>query len=173
MVLFNMFCLQYNSFMMDTICRSSMAAVPGTSVLAASAGGILQDDYQQNVSSPTHMRGSVLNTTGPPTHLGLTADGRQTGLFASERQAIYDEGTLEYLSAEMSFSALYMHDIHMFRLSHGRQEAISEDDRARAVWQTDTSLPPSPPSFMPMPNIQEEDDAGGTGIGETDYLLRV
>jgi hypothetical protein len=162
--------------MLGTICRSSTAQIPGTAESAASGGSAsaLQDNEERRVLSPTHLRGSVRNMAGPQSMFSVTSDGRQGALFSTERQAIYDEGTLEYLSAEMSFSALYMHDIHRLRRTHTQQEALSDDDRARAVWQTDTgSLPLSPPSFLPMPNIQEEEDAASVAGVETDYLLRM
>lgn len=155
--------------MMGTICRSSTGIIPGPAESAASgaSGSGLQDAEERRILSPTHLRGSVRTMTGPQSVFGLPGDSRQGGLFSVDRQTIYDEGTLEYLSAEMSFSALYMHDIHRLRRTVPQQEALSDDDRARAVWQTDTS----PPSYLP--NIQEEDVVTSAGGQETDRLLRM
>ena len=164
--------------MMGAIGRSSATAAPGSSESAHSGDALLHDADERHVASPTHLRGSMRSMAGPQSLFGLAGDGRQGGLVPSDRPAVYDEGTLEYLSAEMSFSALYIHDIHRFRLTHGQHEPLTEEDRERAIWQVDTSgLPLPPSSFLPMSNIQEEDDAtsaaAAAGGVETDYLLRM
>lgn len=72
----------------------------------------------------------------------------------------YDEGQLELLNNEMSFSALYMHDLRTRRLRGMSYESM-EDIRARALWQRHDSAQATPSSggATPMPNIQEEDSA--------------
>jgi len=87
----------------------------------------------------------------------------------------YDEGTLEFLSAEMNFSALYMHDIHNWRLTHAPQ--MDDDEHARQLWQIDSPTALDIVSVTHhMPNIQEgsEDEETGAAAGrETDHLLSV
>ena len=72
----------------------------------------------------------------------------------------YDEGQLEMLNNEMSFSALYMHDLRTRRIRGMSYESM-EDIRARALWQRHDSAQATPSSggATPMPNIQEEDGA--------------
>lgn len=72
----------------------------------------------------------------------------------------YDEGQLELLNNEMSFSALYMHDLRT-RRARGMTYESMEDIRARALWQRhdSTQATPSSGGATPMPNIQEEDGA--------------
>jgi len=92
----------------------------------------------------------------------------------------YDEGTLEFLSAEMNFSALYMHDIHNWRLNHLGRVQHADDERARQLWQTDSPTALDTMSVTHhMPNIQEgseDEETGATtaaaaGGRETDHLL--
>ena len=73
---------------------------------------------------------------------------------------MYDEGQLEMLNNEMSFSALYMHDLRTRRLRGMSYESM-EDIRARALWQRPDSAQVTPSSGVagPMPNIQEEESA--------------
>ena len=91
----------------------------------------------------------------------------------------YDEGTLEYLTAEMSFSALYMHDVHLWKMVHPNCDNL-EDAHARQLWQVSgVGADGSPPAAGPsrrMPNIQErslEDEIAKTKrqLQETDCLL--
>lgn len=141
--------------------RSSASTVPGSSFSAAAAAA--SGDEQ------AHLRGCVRNLAGPASAYSLSV----ADMCTADRPANYDAVTLEYMSTEMSFNALYMHDVHRLRLSRRQPAVLSEDERARAVWQTDTSLPVSPQSFLPMANIREEDDAAPTATTEMDYLLRV
>lgn len=87
----------------------------------------------------------------------------------------YDEGTLEFLSAEMNFSALYMHDIHNWRLTHASH--LDDDERARQLWQMDSPTALDIVSVTHhMPNIQEgseDEEVGATAGKETDHLLSV
>ena len=76
----------------------------------------------------------------------------------SVSQTHYDEGQIEMLSAEMSISALYMHDLRT-RRARGYGYETLDDIRARALWQRhDTpQVTPSSGGTPTMPNIEEED----------------
>lgn len=73
----------------------------------------------------------------------------------SQRQ--YDEGQIELLSTEMSFSALFMHDLRT-RRARGFPYENLDDIRARSLWQRhDTpQATPSSGATTPMPNIEEK-----------------
>lgn len=133
-------------------------------------------------SSPNRLVGGVHNIECPqPAFTSL----RPSSLLCPSRPpapslggGTYDEGTLEFLSAEMNFSALYMHDIHNWRMSHATH-ATDDDERARQLWQTDspTALDTAVSVSRHMPNIQEgsEDEETGAAAAaagrETDHLL--
>ena len=51
----------------------------------------------------------------------------------------YDEEELELMSAEMSLSALYMHEVHRRRLRQTHYENVGEA-QARALWQTPETI---------------------------------
>jgi len=164
--------LQYNSYMVNTIQQSTQ----NPSVYASVRTG-----HSDDSSSPSHLVGGVRSVECPqPAFTSL----RPASLLCPSRPVpsldlrhgggTYDEGTLEFLSAEMNFSALYMHDIHNWRLNHTRR-IDDEDERARQLWQTD-----SPPALdiasvtHHMPNIQEgneDEETAATAGRETDYLL--
>lgn len=168
--------LQYNSYMMSTIQQSIQN--PSEYQQAGSHGS-------DSGSSPSRLVGGVHNVEFPqPAFASLRPSSllcpSRPGRGPSLAGGTYDEGTLEFLSAEMNFSALYMHDIHNWRLNHHQPVQHADDDeRARQLWQTD-----SPPALDTvsvthrMPNIQEgsEDEeisaaAATAGGRETDHLL--
>ena len=80
----------------------------------------------------------------------------------THNRPMVDEETLELLSHEMSFSALYMHEIHRQRINNPYYENL-EDIHARSLWQSAEShqpqepLPTVPPSGR-LPTQQEEDE---------------
>ena len=130
--------------------------------------------------SPNRLVGGVHNVECPqPAFTSL----RPSSLLCPSRPlpslagGTYDEGTLEFLSAEMNFSALYMHDIHNWRLTHAAH--TDDDERARQLWQTDSPTALDLVSVTHhMPNIQEgsedeETDAAAAAGRETDHLLSV
>lgn len=73
----------------------------------------------------------------------------------SQRQ--YDEGQIELMSAEMSISALFMHDLRTHRARGFRYENL-DDIRARSLWQRHemSQATPSSGATTPMPNIEEK-----------------
>lgn len=76
-----------------------------------------------------------------------------TGQNSISLRGNYDEGTIEMMSHDMSYSAIYLHDMQ-FRKSRGMNQYESlEDIRARAMWQRQDS---NQPVVSPMPNIQEK-----------------
>lgn len=97
---------------------------------------------------------------------------------ASHSHQGFDEGAMERLSAEMSASALYLHDLHQWKKFYANSGTY-EDERARRLWQVNArSELSSPPGLSTrMPNIQEgaEDTEAMTGSrgtsAERDYLL--
>lgn len=168
------FFLQYNSYMLSTIHQSMQNPSGHTSQHPGSA-----DDL---TSSPSHLIGGVRNVECPQPAFPSV---RPSSLLCAGRSVppvdfrhgggggTYDEGTLEFLSAEMNFSALYMHDIHNWRIAHTTH--VDDGEHARQLWQTDspTALDIVPVTHR-MPNIQEgsEDEQPSAAAGrETDYLL--
>jgi len=139
------------------------------------------DSANDSSSSPNRLIGGVRNVECPqPAFTSL----RPSSLLCPGRPPVpslgggtYDEGTLEFLSAEMNFSALYMHDIHNWRLTHATH--TDDDERARQLWQTDSPTTLDVVSVTHhMPNIQEgsEDEENTTAAAagrETDHLLSV
>lgn len=82
----------------------------------------------------------------------------------STSQRHYDEGQIELMSTDMSFSALFMHDLRTRRARRFTYENL-DDIRARSLWQrSDTpQATPSSGGTTPMPNIEErplEEDSG-------------
>ena len=148
--------------------------------------------------TPMVIRGGIKNAEGP---LGGSTNGllsslhqgsasyTASGLFSPPSASVhapeassggepkfYDEEVLELMSAEMSFSALYLHELHRRRLrqpyveiqspdeaqarARVRQPYVESPDEAQArAWQTPES--PGVRPTAPMPNIQEavEEDA--------------
>ena len=94
----------------------------------------------------------------PPNSLSIQGTSLQSQP-TSVSTRMYDEGQLEMLNNEMSFSALYMHDLRTRRLRAMSYESM-EDIRARALWQRPDSAQVTPSGVAtPMPNIQEEESA--------------
>lgn len=162
--------LQYNSYMVSTIQQSMQNPSEYATGHLGSA--------EESSLSPNRLVGSVRSVECPqPVFSSL----RPSSLLCPSKPVsllgtggTYDEGTLEFLSAEMNFSALYMHDIHNWRLTHTAH--TNEDERARQLWQTDSPTALDIISVTRhMPNIQEgsEDEETSTAAAgrETDYLL--
>ena len=165
--------LQYNSYMVSTIQHSMQNASEYTSQRVCRS-----DD---STASPSRLVGGVCGVECPQPALAslrpssLLCAGRPVpSLDLRHAGGTYDEGTLEFLSAEMNFSALYMHDIHSWRLSHAATHT-DEDERARQLWQTDSPTELNVVSLSHhIPNIQEgsEDEEAAAAAGrESDYLL--
>ena len=163
---------QYNSYMVSTIQQSMQN--PSEYMSQRTGSG---DDSS---SSPNRLVGGVRSVECPqPVFTSM----RPSSLLCSGRPApsldlrhgggTYDEGTLEFLSAEMNFSALYMHDIHNWRLTHATQ--TDDDEQARQLWQTESPMTLDIVSITHhMPNIQEgseEEESSAAAGRETDYLL--
>jgi hypothetical protein len=76
------------------------------------------------------------------------------------------------MSTDMSFSALYMHDLRT-RRARGYYENL-DDIRARSLWQRhDTpQATPSSGGTTPMPNIEEQpmEEDNGTKEGENNIV---
>jgi len=159
--------------MMSTIQQSTQNPSVYTSV---------RTGHSDDSSSPSRLVGGVRGVECPqpvftslqPVSL-LCPSGRPApSLDLRHGGGTYNEGALEFLSAEMNFSALYMHDIHSWRLNHARRTDY-EDEHARQIWQTDSPTTVDAVSVMHhMPNIQEgneDEETGAVGGQETDYLL--
>ena len=59
------------------------------------------------------------------------------GSSTNEPARAYDEETLEFLSSEMSFSALYLHELHRRRLLNPLNPYFDDrDSRERQMWST-------------------------------------
>ncbi|KAK3580575.1 hypothetical protein CHS0354_002669 [Potamilus streckersoni] len=106
-------------------------------------------------SGTTHLRGTVSQHDGP----GVQSVGNMNsihGSFRSVGSKEYDEGTLELMSNDMSYSALFMHDSRT-RRGHIGYDSL-DNVHARAVWQRHETSPgtPSTAATSLMPDIQEE-----------------
>ncbi|XP_071154798.1 autophagy-related protein 9A-like [Mytilus edulis] len=88
-------------------------------------------------SSMQSSSGSISNTA--PSSLSLRGN--------------YDEGTIEMLSHDMSYSAIYLHDMQFRKAKGNNQYETLEDVRARSMWQRQDS---NQPTVSTMPNIQEK-----------------
>ncbi|KAH3716327.1 autophagy-related protein 9A-like [Dreissena polymorpha] len=122
-------------------------AVSQTEGPLSSSGGPLTSFYsphgslQQSAADPSLIH--------PPTSLLLPP--------TSVSQRHYDEGQIELMSAEMSVSALFMHDIRT-RRARGFPYENLDDIRARSLWQRhETSMAtPSSGGTTPLPHIEEK-----------------
>lgn len=110
-------------------------------------GGI---SHHEGPISPNAGFFASMNTSG-------SFHGSTSGIYSVGQRPYYDEGTLELLSHDMSFSALYLHE-HQYRKSRGLSGYDNIDDiRARTLWRQDSNQT----TVSHMPNIQEtpqEDD---------------
>ncbi|XP_060066342.1 uncharacterized protein LOC132546638 [Ylistrum balloti] len=79
--------------------------------------------------------------------------GSSIGVVPHSSQPRVDEGTLEMMSHDMSFSALYLHDLQ-FKRVRGQSGGENLDDiRARALWQRQDSNQTT--ALVHMPHKQE------------------
>ncbi|XP_033762033.1 autophagy-related protein 9A-like [Pecten maximus] len=106
------------------------------------------------------LKGGISQIEGPlgGGNLGLLSSmtssgslhGSGIGMVPHSNQPRVDEGTLEMMSHDMSFSALYLHDLQ-FKRSRGQSSGENIDIRTRATWQRQDSNQ----SHVPMAHIQE------------------
>lgn len=138
------------------------AGIPRQKVPPEASTAVAAPDASRSVASP------IVSSLSP----------NEFQVAASHGHHGFDESAMERLSAEMSASALYMHDLHQWKKFHANT-GMYEDERARRLWQVNArSEPSSPPGLSTrMPNIQEgaEDTevmtaSRGTSA-ERDYLL--
>lgn len=130
------------------------------------------------LSQPSHLKGAISNCEGPivsSMNSSGSLQGSLSGFTSLNSRQQFDEGTIELLSHDMSFSALYMHDLRHRRL---RGYDNLDDIRARALWQhqdQSTHQPislrqDSPGSGIHMPDIQEtpqEEEGGRTSDSDS------
>ncbi|XP_074659348.1 autophagy-related protein 9A-like [Tubulanus polymorphus] len=158
---------------------SMMSSIVNPSLLRMNVPG---SEVPVNQRSQYPLRGAISNTEGPITgtdnglvtsihsnhHLDLSPiGGGQTpslvGLTTSciSPRQNYEEGTLELMSAEMSLSALYLHEIHHQRVVQSSYHEV-EDQRARLLWQQHQQQhqqhQSAGPAVVALPSIGEEDD---------------
>ena len=125
-------------------------AVSQTEGPLSGSGGTMTSMYSPSTSM--HQQTRSLQAPGslvqPPTSLHHPTS-------VSQRQ--YDEGQIELMTTDMSFSALFMHDLRTRRTRSFPYENL-DDIRARSLWQRhDTSMAtPSSGATTPMPNIEEK-----------------
>ncbi|XP_064613606.1 autophagy-related protein 9A-like [Liolophura sinensis] len=139
---------------------SSMSSVALQSCLSPSFGGSLAPPVTQT-RPQFNVRGAVSHTEGPlGSSSGIlgslhTSGSLQGSLIGPSPSNIHiDEGTIEMLSNDMSFSALYMHEMR-HRRSRGVVEQL-EDLHARALWQQRPESLPHISTVQPhMPGIKE------------------
>lgn len=106
--------------------------------------------------------------------------GGEAGTSGARGHGNIDEGTMELLSAEMNASALYLHDLHLWKKTRQVLQT-DEDEQARRMWQVtaaaaaSSGIPPTQGPSAKMPNIQEGVEEGNEIASqwkaEKDYLL--
>lgn len=107
-------------------------------------GGLLANLQQSFMSNSTYMMPQL-----PPIQNAVSAMGAipQYNPVLNPNRRQYDEETLEMLSNEMSFNALYMHELHHKRMLIPDLDHLNyEDMHARAIWQ----LPPQNDDSSPL-----------------------
>lgn len=150
-------------------------------------GGVRNLDYPSLIVGT----GGVVSSAARP----MNSDGDRSAVTASSIQtppggeaataagarghSNVDEGTMELLSAEMNASALYLHDLHLWKKTRQVLQT-DEDEQARRMWEvtaaTSSAVPPMQGPSAKMPNIQEGVEEGKNEItnqwnAEKDYLL--
>ncbi|XP_067650606.1 autophagy-related protein 9A-like [Haliotis asinina] len=110
------------------------------------------------VQLPARLRGALTSIDGPlytssMGSLQSSSDLLCSGLSTIASSRFIDEGTRELMSADMSFSALYMHEMRNRRT---RTSENLEDIRTRVQWQRqDSHTPHNSPHTPSMPEIVE------------------
>lgn len=115
---------------------------------------IAQSTLLPGQSSTGHrLRGGLSHCEGPISGSGSGVyNSMQSSGTMSSIRGNYDEGTLELMSNDMSYSAIYLHDMQHKKLHGTNQYESLEDAQARAMWQRQDSNQP----MSAMPNIQEK-----------------
>ncbi|CAH1789825.1 unnamed protein product [Owenia fusiformis] len=157
--------------------RANLASVMSPPISVTHQGAALGSSMR---NAQPRLRGGVSKTEGPLQGSGggmltsvndqvtvsqipggssiyASAIGSPTGgspLVASNVNIKHNEGALEMLSTEMSFSALYMHGLHNRRLHGGQYESL-DDYHARRIWQRQDS--------SNMPSILETNEHSNQG----------
>ncbi|KAK3105011.1 hypothetical protein FSP39_015123 [Pinctada imbricata] len=150
----------YNSLASSVAIQSTLYPHSTNASLSPSVGGVHH-----------RLRGGIAHAEGPigGASTGILGSMQSSGSLHgsafrnqtpfSARQV--DEGTLELMSHDMSFSALYLHDLQQKRVKgQGQPYENLEDIRARAMWnrhdsnQATTAVTPG----GGMPNIQEREE---------------
>lgn len=159
--------LGYNSLVSSITAHSAMMS-PSVNMSGA--------PFTSGTMVRSRLRGAVSHSEGPlsgsggsilPGYLSPTGSMLQSGVHpptsllsqpTSMSQRHYDEGQIELMSTEMSFSALYMHDLRTRRTRGGRIYENLDDIHARSLWQRQETpqVTPSSGAATPMPNIEEQ-----------------
>ena len=124
-----------------------------------SGGGLLASVHQSYMANSTYM------TQLPPlqnpdwvARSAVSAMGAipQYGAMMDPRRRQYDTEALEMLSNEMSFSALYMHELHRRRILNPAFDNVNyEDLHARAMWQSPLSQNEAASPSTPTDHIRD------------------
>lgn len=132
------------------------------------------------------LRGGLRNTEGPPggTPSGLLASVHAVGsghLSSITRSLAPDMGqagtrgvTDETCTTEMSFSALYMHELHQRRVQQPASDNMAEMQEL-GMWQNEPDSQGSPPdSSQPASHARLEAGVGfDRPLGQPDYIVGV
>ncbi|KAK6166142.1 hypothetical protein SNE40_022905 [Patella caerulea] len=133
-----------------------------SSITGQSAINLLPSTTVQSSASCTKFRGAVSNLEIPPgstsgilTSMHSSAELQPSSMgFPGHSMRQVDEGTIELMSADMSFSALYMHELRRRRPPNraGIQLDTFDESRLRMMHRQDSNTPHTPV----MPEIQEK-----------------
>ena len=121
-----------------------------------------------SLQAVSHMPGSIAGSMAPES-LPLRPRHMQPHSF-------YSEETLEMLSTEMSFSALYMHELHQRRRGSHFMDSLAQDAHERALWAS-PDLPTPPPGDIALGAMprrlspQREEDEDEEEINNTDGFM--
>ena len=159
---------QYNSLASSVAIQSTLYPPSTNASLSPSAAGVHH-----------RLRGGISFAEGPigGASAGILGSMQGSGSLPGSALAAppqfgarqVDEGTLELMSHDMSFSALYLHDLQQRRhRGQGQPYENLEDIRARTMWnrQDSNQATAATTSSNTMPHIQEgeECERDDTGV---------
>ncbi|WAQ93667.1 ATG9A-like protein [Mya arenaria] len=166
-------CFQYASLVSSitghsTMLSPSMSAPFASGIAPKLRGAVSQTEgpMMSSMGPGTSFYSPSASLTQPHPSLGVQSPSSLNHP-TSISQRHYDEGQIELMSTEMSFSALYMHDLRT-RRNRGYPYENMDDIRTRSLWQRHDPAQATPSSggTTPMPEIVEKPQEEDTGAQE-------
>ncbi|XP_052802258.1 autophagy-related protein 9A-like [Mya arenaria] len=152
----------------STMLSPSMSAPFASGIAPKLRGAVSQTEgpMMSSMGPGTSFYSPSASLTQPHPSLGVQSPSSLNHP-TSISQRHYDEGQIELMSTEMSFSALYMHDLRT-RRNRGYPYENMDDIRTRSLWQRHDPAQATPSSggTTPMPEIVEKPQEEDTGAQE-------